>query len=88
MELDANKKKNLEERIQFIHYYAEWVKTVPNEVWSAQQAKLINSFMKNAQNFQLSPEEYLAMIDCAKQRKKSVPDLSKEKTKKNDSPER
>jgi hypothetical protein len=88
MELDEHKKKNLEERMQFIHYYAEWVKKVPNEVWSAQQAKLINSFMKNARNFQLSPEAYLEMIDCAKQSKKSVHDPPKKEPEKNDLPER
>lgn len=68
MELRFDRKKNLEERIKFIHYYADWVKKVPNEVWSAQQAKLINSFMKNAKNFQLSPEEYLEMVDHKKGR--------------------
>jgi hypothetical protein len=69
MELRFDRKKNLEERIRFIHYYADWVKKVPNEVWSTQQAKLINSFMTNAKNFQLSPEEYLEMVDRKKDRK-------------------
>jgi hypothetical protein len=69
MELRFDRKKNLEERIRFIHYYADWVKKVPNEVWSTQQAKLINSFMKNAKNFQLSPEEYLEMVDRKKDRR-------------------
>jgi hypothetical protein len=69
MELRFDRKKNLEERIRFIHYYADWVKKVPNEIWSTQQAKLINSFMKNAKNFQLSPEEYLEMVDRKKDRR-------------------
>lgn len=62
MELKFDKKKNLEERLKFIHYYAEWVKKVPNEVWSKQQAKLVNSFMLNAKNFKMSREKYLQMM--------------------------
>jgi hypothetical protein len=61
MELKFDKKKNLEERLKFIHYYAEWVRSVPNEVWSKQQADLINSFMLNARNFKMSLEKYLQM---------------------------
>jgi hypothetical protein len=38
--------------------------------------------MKNARNFQLSPEEYLEMMDKARQQKKSSPDLSKEEPEK------
>lgn len=63
MELKFDKKKNLEEGLRFIHYYAEWVKKVPNEVWSSQQAKLINSFMQNAKNFKMSREKYLEMME-------------------------
>ncbi len=63
MELKFDKKKNLEEGLKFIHYYAEWVKKVPNEVWSSQQAKLINSFMQNAKNFKMSREKYLEMME-------------------------
>ena len=63
MELKFDKKKNFEERLKFIHYYAEWVKKVPNEIWSKQQAELINSFMLNAKNFKMSKEKYLKMMD-------------------------
>jgi len=62
MELKFDKKKNLEERLKFIHYYAEWVKKVPNEVWSKQQAELINSFILNAKNFKMSREKYLETV--------------------------
>ncbi len=54
-----DKKKNLLQRLEFIRFYAKWVKSVPNEVWSEQQAVLINSMMKNARNFMMSGEEYL-----------------------------
>jgi predicted ester cyclase len=68
MELDFDKKKNLDESLKFIHFYAAWVKKVPNRVWSKQQAEVIDSLMLNAQNFQLSREEYLQMVDRAKKR--------------------
>ncbi|MHC1605328.1 MAG: hypothetical protein ACXQTP_05110 [Candidatus Methanofastidiosia archaeon] len=61
MELKFDREKNLEERLKFVHYYARWVKEVPNEVWSRQQAKLINSFMLNASNFKMTREAYLKM---------------------------
>jgi hypothetical protein len=62
-ELRFDRKKNLEERLKFIHYYAEWVKREPNEVWSRQQAELIDSFMLNARNFKMSREKYLQMME-------------------------
>lgn len=63
MELKFDKGKNFKERLEFIHYYAEWVKRVPNEVWSKQQAELIDSFMVNAINFKMMPEKYLEMVN-------------------------
>ena len=62
MELKFDKEGNRKERREFIHYYAEWVKRVPNEVWSKQQAELIDSFMVNATNFKMTPEKYLEMV--------------------------
>ena len=54
MELHFDRKQNLQERLWFVHQYAQWVKQMPNQVWSKQQAQLVNSFYKNAQNFSLS----------------------------------
>ncbi len=54
-----DKKKNLLQRLEFVRFYAGWVKSMPNEVWSKQQAMLINSMMENAKNFMLSGEVYL-----------------------------
>lgn len=51
-----DKRKNFHQRLEFIRLYAKWVKSVPNEVWSEQQAVLINSLMKNARNFMMSRE--------------------------------
>ena len=62
MELKFDKEKNFKERLQFIHYYANWVKSVKNEVWSRQQAELINSFMLNSKNFKISKEQYLRLM--------------------------
>ncbi|MCD6574007.1 MAG: hypothetical protein J7K95_07955 [Thermoplasmata archaeon] len=69
MELKFDRVKNLKERLEFIHYYAEWVKRVPNEIWSKQQAMLINSFMQNCKNFKMDSKEYLKMIEYGKRRK-------------------
>lgn len=63
MKILFDKEKNFRERIEFIHFYANWVKSVPNKVWSGQQAKFINSLMANAKNFQLSKEKYLEMLE-------------------------
>jgi hypothetical protein len=37
------KKKNFEERMEFIKKYAEWLKKTPNKEWSKQQNDLIDS---------------------------------------------
>jgi len=55
------KSNRLKERIDFVRYYAKWVNSVQNRVWSMQQAKLINSFMENSKNFKFSAEDYLKM---------------------------
>lgn len=62
MELKYDKGKNQMERLEFLHYYARWVKSVSNEVWSRQQAELIDSFILNAKNFEMTTEKYLEMV--------------------------
>lgn len=62
MELKFDKKQNLEERLRFLRFYVKWVKSVPNEVWSRQQAEFIDSLFDNAKNFSLTPEKYLKTI--------------------------
>ena len=66
MELKFDREQNRKERLAFIRRYSEWVKSVPNEVWSRQQASLINSFLSNSKNFQLDRKEYLAMKSRSK----------------------
>jgi len=62
MDSKFDRDKNLKERLNFVRYYAQWVKTVPNEIWSKQQAEFIDSLFDNAKNFSLTPEKYLKTI--------------------------
>lgn len=44
-------KNNKEERMNFVEYWAEFVKKNKEEVWSRQQNKLINSQLDSARKF-------------------------------------
>ena len=61
-----DKRRNLEERLEFVRLYARWVKSVDNATWSKQQAEFINSLMQSAKNFKLSPEEYLKLKESVR----------------------
>ena len=52
------KEQNAKERMQFVEYWANYVKTHPDKEWSTQQNILINSSFKSAH---MSKEQYLAM---------------------------
>lgn len=41
-------KTNQEDRDNFIKFWAEYIKSVPDKVWGEQHAFLINSYLKNA----------------------------------------
>ena len=41
-ELNAFKKKNFQERLDFIDRYTEWLKKNPNKKWSKQQKDFID----------------------------------------------
>jgi len=58
----------MRERLEFVRLYARWVRSVPNEVWSRQQALLIESFLESARSFALSPEEYLRLVSYREER--------------------
>ncbi len=62
MESMFDKKKNLEERLKFVRFYSQWVKSVPNEVWSKQQKEFIDSLFENARNFSMDAKKYLRSI--------------------------
>jgi len=66
MELKFSREQNQKERLAFIKRYSEWVKSVPNEIWSKQQAVLINSFLMSSKDFQLDRKAYLMMKNRSK----------------------
>ena len=41
-ELEKFKEKNFEERLKFIDFLVDYIKKNPNDVWSAQQKKIVN----------------------------------------------
>ena len=53
------RKINDKDRMWFVEYWAEYVRTHPDKEWSRQQNILINSLMQNAKNSKLTKEEYL-----------------------------
>jgi len=72
MELKFDREKNRQERLRFVRRYALWVRRVPNEVWSREQADLIDAFFENAQNFALSRSDYLRMHRARRRRPEPV----------------
>ena len=50
---------NREDRINFIKYWADFVRNNPDEVWSRQQNVLINSQIQNARHVKMSRKDYL-----------------------------
>ena len=52
-------KDNKEDRMNFIKYWANYIKNNPDEVWSKQQNVLINSQIQNARYSKLSKKDYL-----------------------------
>jgi len=62
MDSKFDREQNLKQRLDFIRFYARWVKTVPNEIWSKQQAEFIDSLFDNAKKFSLTREKYLKTI--------------------------
>ncbi|MCK5291102.1 MAG: hypothetical protein KAR39_03680 [Thermoplasmata archaeon] len=42
-DLEADKKRNFEERLAFIDLYVEWLKKTPNKVWSRQHKEFIDA---------------------------------------------
>lgn len=55
------RKTNNEDRMWFVEYWANYVRTHPDKEWSRQQNVLINSLMQNAKNSKLTPKEYLGI---------------------------
>ncbi len=72
MELVFDREKNRQERLAFVREYALWVRRVPNEVWSREQADLIDAFLANAGNYALSRARYLRMHQARRHRPEPV----------------
>ena len=53
------RKLNNKDRMWFVKYWANYVKTHPDKEWSRQQNVLINSLMKNAKSSKMTPQQYL-----------------------------
>ncbi len=45
-DLEADKKRNFEERLAFIDLYVEWLKRTPNEIWSKQQKEFMEGIRR------------------------------------------
>ncbi len=52
---------NREDRMNFVEYWADFIKNNPDEVWSEQQRVIIDSQINNARASKLSVERYLKM---------------------------
>jgi hypothetical protein len=56
-----DRKKNMEERMKFIDFWADYVRTHPDKDWSGQQKVLIDSMIQSARSWKWTPEDYLRM---------------------------
>ena len=54
-------KDNQESRINFVTYWANYLKTHSDNDWGRQQKKLINSMLQSAKANKMTPEQYLRM---------------------------
>jgi len=70
MELKFDKEKNFQERLRFINQYSNWVKSVPNNIWSRQQANFIDSLVLNGRNYILPVSKYLKIVDAGRKIRK------------------
>lgn len=52
-------KNNREERLNYVDYWAEYVRDNPDKVWSVQQNIIINSQIQNSRCSKLTPKQYL-----------------------------
>lgn len=50
---------NDEDRMWFVEYWANYVRSHPDKEWSRQQNVVINSQIRNARNIKLTPQQYL-----------------------------
>ena len=44
--MKKDRDQNVQQRLEFVSSYAQWVKQVPNETWSTQQKNMINEVLR------------------------------------------
>lgn len=49
-QLEEEKRKNAQERLEFVEFWAEYIRSHSDEEWSKQQNELINSQIKNVKD--------------------------------------
>lgn len=45
---EFERKRNFRQRLEFVHFWAAYVKRTPNAVWSKQHTEFINAVLRNA----------------------------------------
>lgn len=55
------KNTNEKERLNFVRYWAGYVKMNKDEEWGKQHNKFINALQKNAKNYALTAKQYLGL---------------------------
>lgn len=58
-ELKEFKRKNFEDRLKFIEYWAEYIKAHADAEWTESQAKFINAQFVMARRFEKNYKDYL-----------------------------
>lgn len=43
-----DREENFRQRLEFVHFWAAYVKRTPNAVWSKQHTEFINAVLRNA----------------------------------------
>jgi hypothetical protein len=56
-----DRKANARERMEFVRFWAEYVRTHPDKDWSSQQKVLIDSLIQSSRSWKWTPEDYLKM---------------------------
>ena len=49
-QLEEEKRKNAQERLEFVEFWAEYIRSHSDEEWSKQQNELINSQIRNVKD--------------------------------------
>ena len=52
---------NREARMNFVNYWAFFVRTHSDKEWGEQQKRLINGMIQNSKYFPLTPQQYLKL---------------------------